>query len=167
MSGDSPVTNNSEGPSNIVGEAAMWLRGLGPYTYGNSTGKVDTNNDGVLVDGGSNNFEFNKNSGAFTGDANFTLSGSNPLLSSLSAWFYDVDVDETSNDIHASGEDLLHALQSFNGQAVAGGDNGHLVVSPQGNKVGWYDHVTLDVIGIPVNNSPDAFWGVLDAHYGI
>jgi len=161
MAGDSTATNNLEGPNNLTGEAAMWLRGVGPYTYSGSTGRIDTNGDGIISESGSNNAEFNKNSGVFTSDANGGVSGLN-LTPSLAAWIQKVDIDGAAGSLTASGADLLHALQSFNGGAEVG-DEGHLVVAPQGSKVAWYDG-TVDIVGVPVSNTADSFWSVLEAH---
>ncbi|HLC01781.1 MAG TPA: hypothetical protein VJK02_01970, partial [Anaerolineales bacterium] len=154
MSGDSAlVSSDAEGPNNIVSEAAMWLRGLGPYTYGtNSTGKVDTNGDGSLSAGTSTSSEYNTSTRAFSNDANGALAGKN-LTASLAAWSLDVDVDSTSSDIRASGLDLKNGLQQFNA--------GHLVVSQSGGNFGWFDGAGFVDVG---PNTPDAFWNVLFVH---
>ncbi|HKZ26060.1 MAG TPA: hypothetical protein VJ398_09760, partial [Acidimicrobiia bacterium] len=154
MSGDSAlVSSDAEGPNNIVSEAAMWLRGLAPYTYGtNSTGKVDTNGDGSLSAGTSTSSEYNTSTRAFSNDANGALAGKN-LTSNLAAWSLDVDVDSTSSDIRASGLDLKNGLQEFNA--------GHLVVSQSGGNFGWFDGAGFVDVG---PNTPDAFWNVLFVH---
>jgi hypothetical protein len=154
MSGDSTSTLNPEGPSDIVSEAAMWLRGLTPYTYGsNSTSKVDSNGNGILSVGNSNSFEYNTSTKAFTADANPSVSGRQPLTSNLNAWQQDVDIDGIWGAIQASGQDLKNGLQQFN--------DGPLVVDPHGNYLGWSDG--SNVMDVQSNDS-DAFWSVLQDH---
>ncbi|HLE56743.1 MAG TPA: hypothetical protein VJB15_06650, partial [Rhodothermia bacterium] len=149
MSGDSTSTTTPEGPDNIVSEAAMWLRGLGPYTYGsNSTGNVDTNGDGSLSVGSNNTFEYRTSTNAFTKDANGSASGTN-LSSTLDAWQWNVDVDGTDANVQAGGLDLKNGLKAFN--------DAHLVVSADGAYVGWDG-------GDSQSNTSDAFWSVLQDH---
>jgi hypothetical protein len=154
MSGDSALdSSNAEGPKDIACEAAMWLRGLAPYTYGtNSTGKVDTNGNGSLSAGTSSSSEYNTSTKAFTSDANGSASGKN-LTSTLAAWSQDVDVDSLLGDVVASGQDLKNGLKAFNA--------GQLVVSQSGGHVGWFDGA--DVVDVEPN-IPDAFWNVLSAY---
>jgi uncharacterized repeat protein (TIGR01451 family) len=154
MSGDSTLDlSDAEGPKDIVSEAAMWLRGLVPYTYGaNSTGRVDTNGNGSLLSGTSSSSEYNTSTKAFTSDANGSASGKN-LTSTLSAWSLDVDVDGLLGDVMANGQDLKNGLKAFNA--------GQLVVSQSGVHVGWFDGtVFVDV----VPNTPEAFWNMLSGH---
>jgi hypothetical protein len=154
MSGDSVLdSSNAEGPKDIVSEAAMWLRGLAPYTYStNSTGKVDTNGNGSLSSGTSGSSEYNTSTKAFTNDANGSASGKN-LTPTLAAWSLDVDVDGLLGDIMASGQDLKDGLKAFN--------SGQLVVSQSGGSAGWFDGNSVVEVG---PNTPDAFWNILSGH---
>jgi hypothetical protein len=155
MSGDSTAsTTNPEGPTNLVAEAAMWLRGLGLYTYASSTGKVDANADGSLSVGTSTSFEYNTSTKAFTADANSAASGTQTLASNLGAWTTDVDVDSTWRNIQASGVDLKNGLHELN--------QGHLVVSQDGASVGWSGDGS-NVVDVHANVT-DASWGVLHDH---
>src|SRR5262245_48904316 len=113
------IYNGAGEPNDLIKEAVMWLKGEAPYQYGtNSTGKVDTNGDGIL-----SSAEYNTSTKAFTGDANGSLSGT-ALTSNLQAWqkFVDVAGGAASwGTAEANGEGLKNALMWFN--------DGHLVVS--------------------------------------
>ena len=142
-------SGNPEGPADLVGEAAAWLRGLDPYLYVDSSGNVDINEDGTLSVGNNKNFEYNIKDGVFTADAdpltsNPKNSTGQPLTADLGAWQDDVDVAEL---LQASGEDLKDALTAFNARAF--------VVDTSGEQIAAYDG--SEVTGIQ-DNSTDAFW---------
>ena len=168
LAGDSTTSStNAEGPNGLIGEAVQWLKGTGPYQKSTSlgiytdgsTGRVDTNGDGILSVGNKDTFEYNTTTGQFTRDANGTAIAGNNLTALLQAWGQDVDVDGNLGSAIASGSDLSNVLRSFN----EGG--AHLVESQDGSQVGWFTGVEL--VGVMINNTPDAFWGVLQANGAI
>ncbi len=142
------INNGDIQPKDLIGEAVQWLKGQSPYTYTDgSSGQVDTNGNGVLE-----STEYNTTTKAFTFDANGSTRTGNALTSNLQAWQKDVDVDSTSVNVQANGQDLKNALMYFN--------QDQLVTVNGGSQVGFTaDHVSL--IGVPQNNVEDAFWGTL------
>src|SRR5213078_4638614 len=63
-------------------------------------------------------------------------------------WSTSKDVDGTSRDIHATGEDLKNVLEAFNTNTLQ---------TTASDQIGWNNGTTL--IGVQVNG-PDAFWGL-------
>src|SRR5262245_39527821 len=119
-------------PLDLVGEAVKWLKGDLPYQYTDgSSGKVDTNHNGILDVG-----EYNTSTKAFTFDANGAASGT-ALTSNLQAWqsYVDVvgsatshsEVDDFNAGTEANGEGLKNALMWFN--------QNQLVISSDGASV--------------------------------
>jgi hypothetical protein len=139
------IYNGVEDPQDLVGEAVKWLTGKAPFQYSDgSTGNVDKNGDGKV-----NSADYNTSTKAFLLDANGANSGT-ALTTNLKAWQLFVDVDDTANNVHASGEGLKNALEAFN--------LGQLITSADGAQVAW------NVNGTPTNihaNTTDAFWDVL------
>ena len=154
------IYNGAADPLDLVGEAVAWLTGSAPYQYGNSTGDVDRNNNGVLDTTGAL-VDYNTSTKAFLLDANFGATGT-ALTSNLQAWQTNVDVFDfddlnpltTTDVVMANGEDLKNALESFN--------QGKLITSADGTLVGWSTDggVTVNYIN---DNDLDNFWLTLSA----
>lgn len=132
------VYNGDRNASNLVGEAVKWLTGASPFSFSDgSTGDVDTNNDGKAD---------------FASISAGTLAGS-PLAASKMAWHLEKDVhDSSSVAVFASGEDLKNALMWFNEDQLVTNNTGSLVAWKSG---GSFSNIT--------NNTPDAFWTVLES----
>ena len=104
------IYNGDTNPADLVGEAVKWLKGDQPYVYTDgSSGKVDTNHDGIL-----STTEFNVSTSAFTFDANGSSRSGTALTSNLQAWQTKVDVFDGSDVVMANGQDLKNALEVFN-----------------------------------------------------
>jgi uncharacterized repeat protein (TIGR01451 family) len=132
-------------PIDLVNEAVRWLKGeapFGSYTDG-SSGKVDTNGDGIVGWNSATN----------------TFSEGSAVLATKQAWTLKVDVygGPNANDWdtnpalagnqEATGQDLLNALTAFN--------QGKLVISADGLSVGWN---TGTGIFADHSNTLDNFW---------
>jgi hypothetical protein len=153
-------------PNDLVGEAVAWLTGQGPYTYTNSTGDVDRNNNGVLDTAGGT-IDYSTSTKAFLLDANFGLAGT-ALTSNLQAWQLYVDVVQNgaiaewdgngsvSGNQQVNGEGLKNALELFN--------QTKLVTDATGTLVGWWNGSSISAVN---PNDPDYFWLTLHQHGGI
>jgi hypothetical protein len=148
------IYNGVKDPNDLVGEAVTWLKGgpstlnpNSPYAYTDgSSGKVDTNQDGVL-----SSSEYNTTSKAFTFDANGSTRTGNALTSSLDAWQKNVDVyNAASTTVWADGQGLKNALEAFNLDK--------LVTSSDGALVGWTTDHGLTVTNVYDNTVLDNFW---------
>ena len=76
-------------------------------------------------------------------------------------WNTSEDVDGTSKDIHATGEDLKNVLMAF--------DTNKLVTSASG-QIAWNTNTSdpqhnINLVGVTANTS-DAFWGLAHDNIG-
>ncbi len=154
MSADSTLTDNPEGPYDLVSEAVAWLTGQGPYTYADlSTGNIDTDGDGILSVGNNKNFEYDIKNDLLTADALLSTPMSNKdpgdsLSQADEAWMDEVFVDALNTKL-ASGEDLRNALHEFNVGTIA--------VDPHGGYIAEFDDQDV-MVGVAQENDIDVFW---------
>lgn len=156
------IYNGVNDPLDLVGEAVTWLKGQAPYASPNytdgSTGRVDTNQNGILEATEYNNATSGTNAKSFLGDANSIATGVQKLTSNMNAWqtnvdvfnFNDGDAGTTTDVVMANGEDLKNALEFFNKDM--------LMVSADGDYVGWSTNQGNTVSFVHDNNTIDNFW---------
>ena len=107
--------------ADLISKAVSWLKGSGPFIYSDgSSGKIDTNVNGVLTAGTTGTIEYNTITAAFT---------STILTSNKMAWQQQVAMGFSPSDFYVSGEELKNGLQAFN--------ENQLVTSADGSLVGW------------------------------
>ena len=132
-----PVPNATDKlAGDMITELVQWMK-----SYGGS----------ALSDGIITSSEYNTSTGKFATALT--------AAQKTSFWNTSRDVDGTSADIHATGEDLKNVLAAFNSNKL---------VTSADDQVGWNQNTTnpehvLDVVDAQANG-PDAFWDVVHDH---
>ena len=133
----SPVTD-------LISEAVQWLKGTTAVYSDGSSGKIDTNGNGIL-----DAAEYSVSQAKFSTAA---------LTSSTKAWQQPVAyATHDYGTVHADGEGLKNALQALNqNQLVVDGSGLFVAWDDSGSATGPYTDV--------LTNGPNDFWKVLLDH---
>ena len=173
--GNPPAAGFDASPTGLIEDAVQWLLGQGPFsphtntTPGHSNVDTVTSPDFIAPSVIGSDYSIS-NKGVITlgtGNGGIVLSNS-----SDPSWHTFATINDSSNNaitftdllvgdshygqtfnVQADGEGLKNALQAYN--------QGQLVVSDDGAKIGWSDDGGTTVNDVH-DNTAGAFWGILE-----
>ncbi|WP_256808800.1 DUF11 domain-containing protein [Bradyrhizobium sp. Bra64] len=162
-------------PTGLIEEAVAWMKGLGPFSNGDSKINFSAGNDlgspavqAIINDAAGVDYTLSGNAITFKSTA---MSSSDASWSKLASTGFSYKSDyiaantdsNSLNDVittvYADGEGLKNALAAYN--HGLDGSTGGFVISTDGSLIGWQDSLGGTVYDVHANTT-DAFWGILE-----